>query len=144
MKNVFLFLCILCATNSYAQPFASFEGTTKGFGLSVGFKDETGIQAASGYNVSIFNKTKTYMFYGSAGYNIYLGSESSFALLPSVGVANLFVVRITDKYDAITTKSVKPVYGLELGKIMHMGRLFVSANKCNTMYYGLGIKVFID
>lgn len=137
-------MCILITVCAYSQPFASLEGSTKGFGLSVGIKNDQGLQVAAGYNVSIFNKTNPDIFYGAIGYNIYLSSEDGFVLLPSIGVAKWSAREITKNYSAVEIKDIKPMYGLELGKTMNIGRLYISANKCKTVYYGLGIKVFID
>ena len=76
-------MCILITVNTYSQPFASFEGTTKGFAMTVGFQSPEGIQIAGGYNVSITKADVPDLFYGNVGYNILLtqNDENNFSLI---------------------------------------------------------------
>ena len=147
MKQILLMVCILITVNTYSQPFASFEGTTKGFVMTVGFQSPEGIQIAAGYNVSITKANVPDLFYGNVGYNILLtqNDEDNFSLTPTIGAAHSSVQTFTidDKYIS-TVKGIKPIYGLEFGKDWHMGKLFVSANYCGRAYYGIGIKAFIN
>lgn len=139
-------MCILITVNTYSQPFASFEGTTKGFGMTIGTQTMDGIQLAIGYNVSIIKADVPDLFFGNVGYNILLTrhDQDNFSLTPTIGAAHSTVKVFDVKDNYITVKGIKPIYGLELGKDWHMGRLFVSANYCGIAYYGIGIKAFID
>ena len=144
MKKLLLMMCILITVNTYSQPFVSFEGTTKGFGMTIGTQTKEGIQLAAGYNVSITKADVPDLFFGNVGYNILLtqNDEDNFTLTPTVGAAHS-TVKVFDKNDNYTTvKGIKPIFGLELGKDWNMGRLFVSANYCQKFYYGIGIKAF--
>ena len=136
MKKLLLMVCILITVNIQAQTFASFEGTTKGFGMTVGFQSEEGLQIAAGYNVSIINALNADLFYGNAGYNFLLSNydENNFSLTPTIGIAYSSVKVETNKIDLQTVTGIKPIYGLELGKDWYMGRLFVSANYCGKAY----------
>ena len=139
-------VCILITVNTYSQPFASFEGTTKGFAMTVGYQNDEGIHMAAGYNVSITKANSADLFYGNVGYNILLTQhdENNFSLTPTIGAAHS-IVQVFDAKDNFTTvKGIKPIFGLELGKDWHMGRLFLSANYCGKAYYGIGIKAFIN
>ena len=144
MKKLLLMVCILITVNTYSQPFASFEGTTNGFAMTVGVQTIDGIQISAGYNKPLSSSEKPTLFYGNAGYNIFLSNydEDNFTLTPTIGAAQSSV-KVFDVNDNSTTiKDIKPIYGLELGKDWNMGRLFISANKCIKMFYGIGIKAF--
>ena len=137
-------MCILITINTYSQPFASFEGTTKGVAMTLGYQSYSGLQIAGGYNVSLTNARNADLFYGNVGYNYILGDkeEDNFSLTPTIGIAHSSV-QVFDVNDVPTTIiSVRPIYGLEFGKDWHIGRLFVSANYCQKFYYGIGIKAF--
>lgn len=139
-------VCILITVNTYSQPFASFEGTTKGFAMTIGVQTPEGIQIAGGYNVSITKADVPDLFYGNVGYNILLtrNDEDNFSLTPTIGAAHSSVQVFDAKDNSTTVKGIKPIFGLELGKDWNMGRLFVSANYCGRAYYGIGIKAFIN
>ena len=138
-------VCILITVAAYAQPFVSFEGTTKGVAMTLGYQSEEGLQVAGGYNVSVTNALSADLVYGNAGYNILLthNDEDNFTLTPTVGAAYSTVKAYKVKNsDLVTVTAIKPLFGLELGKDWYMGRLFITANYCDRAYYGIGIKAF--
>lgn len=137
-------MCILITVNTYSQPFASFEGTTKGVAMTLGYQSYSGLQIAGGYNVPFTNSTHATLVYANVGYNYILDNEDqdNFSLTPTIGIAHSSVQVFDTRDNPITIVSVRPIYGMEFGKDWHMGRLFVSANYCQKFYYGIGIKAF--
>lgn len=146
MKKLLLSVCILITINTYSQPFASFESTTKGFGINLGFQSNEGVQVAGGFNVSITRADVADIYYGSVGYNILLShkDEDNFSITPTIGPAFYSKEVFDANYNGKTEKGFKPIFGLELGKDWYDGRLFILANRCDKFYYGIGIKYFIN
>ena len=152
MKLLFWVMILFGLSSIQAQPFLSISATTKGAGFSIGYLlEQPGIELNAGYNVDPVKEAVPAIFNLSVGKRILLShkEKDNFSLTPSIGYAAYSVKDFTEFYkdevsgEILQVNTVKPIYGLELGKDWHLGRVYINANYCNAPFFGVGLRAFI-
>lgn len=146
---ILIAIAICFSDNLFAQSFIGVQGTNKGFNLQIGYVvPESNIVLQTGYKVPLINTDVASVFNFSAGkqFSLTNNEEDNYTLSALVGIGNYHIKDFTE-YDKggqiITINKLLPVYTLEVGKDIYKGRIFISANYCNSFYFGAGIKAFI-
>jgi hypothetical protein len=128
MKTIITSILILIACIGYAQntAFVSASFTNIGQSLQAGAIVNNKVFTI-GYSAPIRSAINPFLVFVMGGRQFEMGNN--YRLTTSAGLS------INSDFAAIGT--------VELGKDIHMGRLFVSANYCRLFFAGGGIKVFI-
>lgn len=149
-KFLSLIACTLIIAASYCQPFAGLGLTNKGVNFQAGALI-SGIEITAAAKRPYSRNDIPLIYSLSVGKQILLtdNQEDNYSITPSIGYANYRIKDFTayDKDPTGATGPVQistftPIYGLELGKDSYMGRVFISANYCKGLYFGMGIKIF--
>jgi len=151
MKHLFLMMSLFIAFSLKAQPFLSMTGTTKGVGFSIGFLDQqSGIEFSSGYHVPVLRADLPWLFNISVGKRILLShkEEDNFTITPSIGYADYSVKDFSQyeeegEHPIVKIKEIRAIYKIELGKDWHLGRVYITANYCKNVFWGVGLRAFI-
>ena len=140
-------LAILCSFKTHAQ-YIGISGGNKGFCFSGGILSQ-GIQIEASYRLPFMSNVIPSCLSLTVGKEILItrNEEDNFSITPFVGFGSLNRKDFS-KYDAtdkiIEVSEIKTMYGLEIGKDFHAGRIFLSANKCGIMSFTFGLKTFLN
>lgn len=144
VKGIWLCLILILSLNVNAQ-YVGVGVINKGICAVTGFTaNKINVQAALTFPITNLQNDNTVSL--SAGYELNLTNDDkdNYTLTPSIGAA-LVKSRTWDIKDVMTVHSnIKPILGVEIGKDAFMGRVFIQANYINSMYYGMGMKVFFN
>lgn len=152
MKQIFYILSLFTVISLKAQPFLSVTATTKGAGLSAGYLEaRSGMELSTGYHVPVIRADWPRIFNISLGNRILISrkEKDNFNITPSIGYAvysikDLSVYENGKETDGIVqVKEIRAIYGLELGKDLRLGRIYVSAKYCKKAFWGIGMRAFI-
>ena len=141
-------LAILFSFKTHAQ-YVGIGGGNKGVTFNAGILAD-GIQIEASYRTPFLSNEKPTVMSLTIGREILLSNyeEDNFSVTPFIGGASLKYKDFSEynypPYKIISISEIKPMYGIELGKDWHVGRLFVSANHCGSISYTVGIKTFLN
>ena len=146
MKQILIPL-ILFSTSLNAQ-YIGVGISNKGACFYAGIVSE-GIEVGIAHKVPLFSQETPTITSLQVGRAILLTNydEDNYSITPSVGIAHYKVKDFKDfdnGGDIIEIAEVKPLFNLELSKDAYMGRMFLSATFCKTVYYSIGMKVFFN
>ena len=117
------------------------QATNQGSGFGVGVL-ASNIEVQAGFNMPLRKTNVPHIMYVRGGYQIDL---NDFSVTPSIGIADYKVKDFSD-WDkggsVISINKTLPIFSVEAGKDMNIGRLFISANYCQNIFFGIGIKGF--
>lgn len=141
-----LFILIL-SLNVNAQTFAGVEAGTKGFGFNIGYSGDN-LKLKAGTNMSLYRAATPALFFASLGYQIKLtnNEEDNWSVVTSIGYTYSQHEDFKDWNNGgeiIKVSEFKPKYTLELGKDLHIGRIYVAANYAGYTFYNIGIRAYI-
>jgi len=147
MKTFLTTLIIAASITAQSQPFFGLSAGNGGITYQAGALAES-IEITAAYKMPLSKNDRPSVLSISVGKQILLTNNESdnYSITPTIGFANYRVKDFT-KYDQgsdeiIQVSEFKPVFGLEVGKDSHMGRVFISANYCKVAWFSIGIKVF--
>ena len=144
------FLLLLISTSSFAQPFLGLGVTNQGANFHLGVLAGS-IEITAGYKMPFNSNDVAKIASLQIGKQILLSNndQDNYSITPSIGYANYRVQDFaaynndpSGKTGPSLISEFRPIAGVEVGKDSYMGRVFVSANYCKGMYYGIGIKMF--
>lgn len=152
MKQIFLVISVFTVISLKAQPYLSVTATTKGVGLSAGYLEKrSGIELNTGYHVPVIKADLPWIFNISLGTRILIShrEKDNFNVTPSIGYA-VYSIKDQSAYESgketganMRVRETRAIYGLELGKDLHLGRIYVSARYCDKAFWGIGMRAFI-
>ncbi len=150
MKAIITITAILISLTAMSQPFLGLQVNNKGGTVQLGALIET-VEITASYKTPFSREDVAKVASLSIGKVVFLtkNDEDNYSISLHAGYANY---RIKDfaAYDADGTgktgitqiNEYRPVFGVEAGKDIYLGRVFISANYCKGMWYGVGIKMF--
>lgn len=144
MKQLLTVLCLtITCMNVFSQNvYLTMGATTKTATVGIGFLSEDNYQLSLSGDLPFSSTDKPRFFSINGGKQFDVGE---YLLTPTVGGAYLKYTNLTE-YDKgglmIQVEKAAPVFGLEFGKDIHMGRISLTSKYCLGMYYGLSIRGF--
>jgi len=144
-----IMLLLFFAGKIRAQPFIGIGLLNKGAQFQLGMlSGEGGISVSLAVKKPFTHNDKPTVISLNVGKEILLShnDEDNYSVTPSFGLGNYRVkdysLYDTGKDEIIQVSEIKPVYGIEIGKDSYLGRLYINANYCKGLYYGIGFKMF--
>ncbi len=144
MKLLIPFLLI--SSISFAQPYLSIGGTTRGSNFGAG-AIAGGIDINVSYDRPLMRNDKPALLSFSIGKKVALSDEdeSHWSITGAVGYGSITYKDYSlydDGYDkVISVSEFKPVYIAEIGYNAHLGRISFVTKRCDVMYYGLSMRI---
>lgn len=144
------FLLLLISAASFGQPFLGLGVTNQGANIQLGVFAGS-IEVTGAYKLPFSRNDVAKIASLQIGKQILLShnDQDNYSITPSIGYANYRVQDFaaynndpTGKTGISLINEFRPIAGVEVGKDSYMGRVFLSANYCKGMYYGIGIKMF--
>lgn len=168
MKRTIVALLLVSSLAAQSQPFAGIEVSSKGFGLSAGYKSEIpSLEIRFQYDAPLIRADVAQITSLNLGYQLVLldrddyGTDK-FSVTPSIGVGAYRVEDFSDYYsidsngvpvlvrgpnrdqsNIITVSSIKPVFNLTWSRDLYMGRYFFSVSLCEKAYFSIGLRGYI-
>ncbi len=136
-----LLTILLLISTAYAQPFIGvIAGNT--IGVKVGFLSDDLIVLNAAFDLPYSSQEKAKIFSINAGRQF----GDVYNITPTIGGAYLKSKDFSE-YDQggqiKEIEKVKLIYGLEAGKDINNGRLFIESRYCDRFYYSAGVKFFL-
>ena len=154
MKKALPILTLLVAVSTvalFAQPFLGLGITNKGANFQAGALVK-GFELTGAYRLPLTSNETAKIASLSIGKQILLShnEQDNYSITPSLGYANCryqdfeaYNADPTGRTGITQVNEFKPIYGIEIGKDSHLGRVYLSANYCGAAYFGAGIKMFL-
>jgi len=152
MKTITLAIALLISTSAIAQPYIGLSVHNSGVGAQLGILAES-IDVALAIKAPLTKVDVPTIVSLTVGKQFLLTQreEDNYSFTISAGAAFTSVKDFT-AYNAdptgqtgiATVTSTSIIYGLQVGKDAYLGRVFISANYCKGMYYGLGMRIFFN
>lgn len=143
MKIFIVSILLLLSLNSFSQMFIEMGLTTNNaVQLGGGFRLKNGVNIGLTYNKPFFKEYEVKRVVFSLGGEIPFSDENPFYIMPTVGL-NYWQQKSFDKIGKVN-KGVLPLYGFVFGKQWYRGSLFIGGYFSGGLYFGTGIKAFIQ
>lgn len=141
MKKIIIL--ILIPLSGIAQPYVSIGIQNKGANGSIGYIAKT-IDLQAQYKFPLTSATESRIASLTVGkkFNLSKKEQDNYVITPLVGIGFLKSGVIGKDNALIPVNSIKPVYGIEIGKDAHMGRISAFVRYIDKIYYGLSMRIF--
>ena len=141
---------LLISLPTFAQPYFAIGLQNKGFNMSTGILAEK-IDVQIRFKVPLTSAEESKQLSATIGRMILISNndDDNYLITPSIGAAWLKSTDFTE-YDInpnkgpVSIQKFKPVYALELGKDAYKGRLSLTAQYSDKMYWGVNMRVSIS
>jgi len=143
MKKIIIL--ILIPLSGIAQPYVSIGLQNTGANGSIGYiaqKVDLNLSYKFPLTSAIESKIASITF--GRQFNLSKKEQDNYVITPLVGVGFLKSGVISKDNTLIPVQSVKPVYGLEIGKDAYMGRISAFVRYIDKWYYGLSMRIFFS
>jgi len=149
MKRLtFTLTLIIISLLAYAQPYIQTHANNIGFGAGVGFvAPNSGLQISTAFMIPPSDPEKPRIIDCSIGKRFWLSNkeQDNYNLTVAAGVADYRRTIYKDYMVGGLSKEVhttSPIYTLEVGKDLYLGRISLYGSYCNRTYGGATIRVF--
>lgn len=129
----------------HSQAFLGIHGNSLGIGLHAGVESGS-IAFQMGYNKAVFSSTTPTFFYSTVGYVYKFSEDDPFSISLHGGCAYSMSKTVSKDYGTVTPVNRFVGMGnVEVGKMWYQGVLFANGGIVgNKVYYGIGIKCFLN
>ena len=149
MKTLIVTLFLILSIKSFSQPYLGLGLQNKGANISIGVVvDKVDLQLNYKYPLSSAEESKIASI--TIGWNFMLTefNEDNYLITPFIGGAlqkyDDFTLYDTNPvYGPVSVTKFRGVYGLELGRNLHNGRISIMSKYYDKIYYGIIMRAFI-
>lgn len=143
-KSLTILLIMAASIKGYTQAFVGIHGNSLGVGVHAGVESNC-IAFTAGFNNPLLSSTTPRLFYSTVGYVYKFSEDDPFSVSLHAGVAYSKAKVVSKDYGTVLPVNKFVGMGnIEVGKQWHTGVLFVNAGYTGKLYYGLGIKCFLN
>jgi hypothetical protein len=135
MKTLIL---ILLSTTCFAQPVVKMEANTQGGEVGAGYAfGKVDFVIAKKFSILTYNPDVTSCM---AGYAV----SKTITAGAGVGYYQIKNPSIVDVAgDMIPLNELRPMFRIEAGKKVNIGRVYMAANYCKEFWFSIGIKAYL-
>lgn len=135
---------IMIIAKGHSQTFLGIHGNSLGIGLHAGVESGS-IAFQMGYNKAVFSSTTPTFFYSTVGYVYKFSEDDPFSISLHGGGAYSQSKWVSKDYGTvIPINKFVGMGNLEVGKQWYKGVLFANCGYAGKLYYGIGIKCFLN
>ena len=145
MKKILVATLIIASFSAQCQVNFGVQAiTSASVGISFSYLSKNAVLSL-GYKTSFISAITPSIVSANFGYQINLSNwdEDNYCVTPSFGVAHYAVKKLLPKNGVEQISSFHPIYSIELGKDLYLGRFIATINYCNGFYAGVGIKAYL-
>jgi hypothetical protein len=137
-KILMLLIVIIFCDILYAQttPFVGVSMHSKGYFFQGGVKIYKWVGLV-GYSKPLTSAVNPTLLFSNIGYEIF--EKNRVNITPLIGISSFTYLN-----DETEIKGVTWMSGIEIGKDIHNGRLFINGNYCKVFFFGGGMKIFFN
>lgn len=144
-------LILIISIPSFSQPYFGIGLQNKGFNMSAGIVADN-IDAQIMFKTPLTSAEESKVLSLTIGrmINITNKDEDNYSITPLIGLGwskyqDFSQYDLDDKAAIIDVNKFSGVYGLEIGKDAHVGRISLMGRYCGSkMYYGVTMRVFFS
>ena len=143
-KTLTILIMIMLSSKGYSQAFLGAHGNSLGIGLHAGVESGS-IAFQMGYNKAVFSSEAPTLLYSTIGYIYKFSQEEPFSISFNAGGAYSQGKKVSKDYGIVTPVNKFVGMGnIEVRKQWYRGILFVNCGYVDKVYYGMGIKCFLN
>lgn len=142
ITTLFLFVLIV---KLFSQPYVGMGLQNKGAFGTIGYIAQT-IDLNAQYKFPLTSATESSIFSVTVGkqFNLSHKEQDNFVLTPLMGIGFLKYGVVNKENTLIVYQSIKPVYGVSIGKIWYKGTLSLDFRYVDKLYGGVSMRISLE